>query len=102
MDMSTHVVTIQNARPDKVDELVAILTQAIPDSFAHDGCEAIHLRRDQDDRTRIVSFTQWATRQHYVDYLVWRTEMGMTDEVGDMLTEPMSIEFFDDIVSLTH
>ena len=100
--MSTHVVTIQKARPDKVDELVAILTRALPDSLAHDGCEAIHLRRDQDDPTRIVSFTRWATRQHYVAYLAWRTEMGMTDEVADMLTEPMSIEYFDDIVSLTH
>jgi len=102
MDMSTHVVTIQKARPDKVDDVVAILTQALPDSLAHDGCEAIHLRRDQDDPTRIVSFTQWATRQHYVEYLAWRTETGMTDEVADMLTEPMSIEYFDDIVSLTH
>jgi quinol monooxygenase YgiN len=69
MDMSTHVVTTQKARPDKADELVAILTQVLPESLAHDGCEAIHLRRDQDDPTRIVSFTQWATRQHYVDYL---------------------------------
>jgi quinol monooxygenase YgiN len=102
MDMSTHVVTIQKARPDKVDDVVAILTQALPDSLAHDGCEAIHLRRDQDDPTRIVSFTQWATRQHYGEYLAWRTETGLTDEVADMLTEPMSIEYFDDIVSLTH
>jgi quinol monooxygenase YgiN len=67
----------------------------------YNGCEAIHLRRDQDDPTRIVSFTQWATRQHYVDYVAWRTETGLTDELGDMLTEPMSIEYFDDIVSVT-
>ncbi|HZC11182.1 MAG TPA: antibiotic biosynthesis monooxygenase family protein [Mycobacterium sp.] len=98
--MSTHVVTIQKARPEKVDEVIGMLTQALPDSFTHDGCEAIHLRRDQDDPTRIVSFTQWATRQHYVDYLAWRTEMGMTDEIGAMLTEPMAVEYFDDIVSL--
>jgi quinol monooxygenase YgiN len=69
------------------DELVAILTQALPESLAHDGCEAIYLRRDQDDPTHIVSFTQWATRQHHVDYLAWRTETGLTDEDADMLTE---------------
>jgi hypothetical protein len=78
--MSTTVLTAMLARSDKVDEVVAILTRALPD---------------------IVSFTQWATRQHYVDYLAWRTEMGMTDEIGGILTEPMSIEYFDDIVSLT-
>ena len=69
--------------------------------IAHDGCEAIHLRRDQDDPTHIVSFTQWASRQHYVDYFAWRTEAGLTDELADMLTEPLSIEYFDDIVSVT-
>lgn len=99
--MSTTVLTAMLARSDKVDEVVAILTRALPDSFAHDGCEAIHLRRNQDDTNHIVSFTQWATRQHYVDYLARRTEMGMTDEIGGILTEPMSIEYFDDIVSLT-
>ena len=40
--VSTHVVTIQKARSAKVNELVAILTQVLPDSLAHDGCEAIH------------------------------------------------------------
>jgi hypothetical protein len=48
-----------------------------------------------------VSFTQWSTRQHYVDYLGWRTESGLTDELGHMLTEPMSIEYFDDVVSVS-
>ena len=98
--MSTNVVSTLRARTDTADEVVALLTRALPDSLAHDGCEAIHLRRDQDDPSHIVSFTQWATRQHYVDYLAWRTETGMTDEIGKMLAEPMSIEYFDDIVSL--
>jgi quinol monooxygenase YgiN len=73
----------------------------LPDRLNHDGCEAIHLRRDQDDPTRIVSFTQWASRRHYEDYLAWRTDAELTDEIGELLTEPISIAYFDDIVTVT-
>jgi len=99
--MSTHVVTEFRTQPARADELVALLTAVLPDSLAHDGCEAIRLRRDQDDRNHIVSFTQWTTRQHYIEYPAWRTDAGTTDEVGDMLTEPMKIEYFDELVTAT-
>ena len=49
----------------------------------------------------MVSFTQWATRRHYEEYLAWRTEAGLTDEIGEMLTEPMSIRYFDEIITAT-
>jgi quinol monooxygenase YgiN len=99
--MSVHVVTEHNARPEHTGQVVDTLREALPDSLAHDGCEAIHLRRDQDNPTRIVSFTQWASRRHYQDYLAWRTDTGLKDEIGELLSEPISIAYFDDIVSLT-
>ena len=37
-----------------------------------------------------MSFTQWATRRHYDEYLAWRTAAGLTGEIGQMLTEPMA------------
>ncbi|MDT5002023.1 MAG: hypothetical protein QOK12_4128 [Mycobacterium sp.] len=99
--MSTHVVTALRARPKAADDLVTILSELLRESITHSGCEAIHLRRDQDDRAHIVSFTQWTTRQHYVDYLESRTQTGVTDTISALLSEPMSIEYFDDIVSVT-
>jgi quinol monooxygenase YgiN len=99
--MSTHVVTSLKARAERADEVIAILSHVLPESLEHDGCEVISLRRDQDDATHIVSFTQWATRRHYEEYLAWRTEAGLTDEIGQMLTEPMSVEYFDEVVRVT-
>jgi hypothetical protein len=58
--MSTYVATEFKTQPGRAEELVAALRQALPDSLAHDGCEAISLRRNQDDPTNIVSLTQWA------------------------------------------
>jgi quinol monooxygenase YgiN len=98
--MSTYVVTEFRTKPRRAEELVTILSEALPDSLAHDGCEAISLRRNQDDATNIVSFTQWASRRHYDNYLAWRTEAGLTDEIGDMLVEPVSIRYFDEIIGV--
>jgi quinol monooxygenase YgiN len=99
--MSTHVVTEFKTKPGRAEELVQILSHALPDSLAHDGCEGIALRRNQDDPTNIVSFTQWASRRHYDDYLAWRTAAGLTDEVGEMLVEPMTVKYFDEVVTVS-
>lgn len=99
--MSVHVTTEFRIKERFADDVVAALTHALPDSLDHAGCEAISLRRDQDDANHVVSFTQWATRGHYEGYLVWRTEQGLTDEIGDMLTEPMMITYFDDVVTVS-
>ena len=99
--MSVHVATEFKTKDQHVEGLIAALAQVLPDSLNHDGCQAISLRRDQDDANHVVSFTQWATRQHYEDYLAWRTEQGMTDDVGEMLTEPMTITYFDEVITVT-
>ena len=99
--MSVHVTTELKTRPEHTEDVVKALSEALPHSLEHNGCEAIHLRRSQDDPAHIVSFTQWSERQDYENYLAWRTETGMTDDIEDMLTEPLIIEYFDDIISLT-
>ena len=99
--MSVHVATQLKTQAEHTERVVAALSEALPHSLQHEGCEAIHLRQDLDDPTNIVSFTQWASRQNYEDYLAWRTETGMTDKIDQLLTEPLSIKYFDDIGSLT-
>jgi quinol monooxygenase YgiN len=100
--VSTHVVTDFRTKPGKADELIAILAAASPDSLTHHGCEAIRIRREQDDPSHVVSFTQWETRQDYDDYLSWRTDSGLTDEVSHLLTKPMSISYFDELLTFSN
>jgi quinol monooxygenase YgiN len=65
--MSVHVTTQLRTRPEHTETVIAALCQALPHSLQHEGCEAIHLRQDQDDPANIISFTQWATRKNYED-----------------------------------
>jgi quinol monooxygenase YgiN len=99
--MSVHVTTQMKTRAEHTNQVIDALREALPHSLQHEGCEAIHLRQEQDNPSNIVSFTQWATRKHYEDYLAWRTETGMTDAIDAMLTEPLIIGYFDDLVSIT-
>ena len=41
--------------------------------------------------------TRWATRQDYERYLAWRTESGYTAQFEEMLAQPMSIRYFDEV-----
>ena len=71
--MSTHVVTefrtSRTSRRTRLDPLRGTSGQPRPR-----GLRGVSLRRNQDDATNIFSFTQWASRRHYDDYLAWRTE----------------------------
>ncbi|WP_217551107.1 putative quinol monooxygenase [Streptomyces sp. GbtcB6] len=99
--MSVYVTTELKTRPEHTEQAVNKLREALPESLDHDGCEAIHLRRDQDDPTHIVSFTQWAGRRDYENYLKWRTETGSMDEMDELFTDPQSITYFDTITGTT-
>jgi hypothetical protein len=53
--------------------------------------------RNQEDPTNIVGDTRWDTRQDYDDYLAWRTDSGYTAQFEEMLAQPMSIRYFDEV-----
>ena len=95
--MSTHVVNEFHARPGRGDDVLALLLKLSPESQGRPGCEAISIRRNQDDPDIVIGDTRWATRQYYDDYLVWRTQNGYTARFDQTLSEPMLIRYFDEI-----
>jgi quinol monooxygenase YgiN len=95
--MSTHVVNEFHAKPGREDDVLALLIQLSPESQSRPGCDAISIRRNQDDPDNVIGDTRWATRQHDDDYLAWRTESGYTARFDQMLSEPMLIRYFDEI-----
>jgi len=95
--MSTHVVNEFHAQSGRGDDVLALLLELSPESRGRPGCEAISIRRNQDDRDNVIGDTRWATRQHYDDYLAWRTKNGYTASFDEMLSKPMLIRYFDEI-----
>lgn len=39
----------------------------------------------------------WTQRHHHEDYLAWRTARGFTDTFEAMLTEPLVINYYDEV-----
>jgi quinol monooxygenase YgiN len=95
--MSTHVVNEFHALPDRAEDVVNLLIELSPISKTRLGCEAISLRRNQDDPTNIVGDTRWATRRDYDNYLAWRTDSGYTAQFDEMLAHPVTIRYFDEV-----
>ncbi len=93
--MSTHVVNAFHAKPGRANDVLALLIELSPESRGRPGCEAISIRRNQDDPNNLIGDTRWTTRQHYDDYLAWRTQNGYTASFDRMLSEPMLIRYRD-------
>src|ERR1700747_2726551 len=65
--MSTHVVNEFHALPDRAQDVMNLLIELSPVSRTRPGCQAISLRRNQDDPTNIIGDTRWAAGQDYGD-----------------------------------
>ena len=45
--MSVNVITGFVSKPDRTDELLALLFRVLPQSRAHEGCEGIYAQRSE-------------------------------------------------------
>ena len=61
----------------KGPELLEILSAALVDTRAFEGCESIEVYSDQENPDLIVLWEKWATRGNYDTYLAWRMETGL-------------------------
>jgi quinol monooxygenase YgiN len=87
-------------RPGVVDELRAVMAEALPDARAADGCREIRVHTGQQDPSRWVWVERWASRQHYERYMGRRAEVGAVDRIGALFLGPLSIRFFDPVEAL--
>ena len=67
----------------------------LPDTRAYEGCEGITIHRNMDDPTNVVLVEHWTSREHYEKYLAWRDETGVLAQLGELLTGPPNIRFYD-------
>ena len=92
--MPVTVLLTAKAHPDHVDNIHAALKEALPDTRVYDGFIQIDIYQNADDPTDIVFHEIWETKEHYLAYLNWRTETGVMDALGSMLTGPPSIQYY--------
>ena len=92
----SSVVTLDLAvDPARVDDFLAALKAALPDTRAYAGCRSIDILTDQDKPGHVLFYEVWDSRAHHEKYLAWRTETGMMDQLGPYLTAPPAFGYFD-------
>ena len=78
-----------------VDEFVEICKGAYPVTRAYDGCQGINLTLNVDDPKNYVMTEVWDSKEHYQQYLAFRTEDGTVDAITAMSEEGPVIRIFD-------
>ena len=78
-----------------VDEFVEICKGAYPVTRAYDGCQEINLTLNVDDPKNYVMTEVWDSKEHYEQYLAFRTKDGTVDNITGMSEEGPVIRIFD-------
>ena len=82
--MPVTVIAEFHPAPGKLDEVVAALKEALPETRAYDGCLSLESWLDAE-RSTIVLTEQWVSFDHYDRYLAWRGETGVLAAVAALL-----------------
>lgn len=93
--MPVTVLLTAKADPEKLDDLHDALKAALPDTREYEGFIQIDVYQNDADPTDVILHEIWETKEHYLAYLKWRTDTGVMDALGSMLTSPPSIQFYE-------
>ena len=95
--MSVLVLLEAKVKSGNVSNVKSYLAEILPDTRAYDGCQGIDVYFNTEDTGSMVGVEHWDSRAHYEKYMAWRTETGVMDKIGAMLTGPPSIRYFERI-----
>ena len=95
--MSINIITQFKTKPGRSADLIALISEWLPESLEQPGCEEVAIRQNQDDPDDIISAQKWASRQHYERYVAWRTEQGVTAKFNELLVGGIQVRYFNDI-----
>ena len=68
--------------PERVDEFLAVMLEAAPDTRAREGCRLFDIYIDQDNPGHVVFYEIWDSREQQEAYISWRQETGFNARIG--------------------
>jgi quinol monooxygenase YgiN len=81
-------------KPERVQELLEILREALPDTRAFAGCQGLDTYVDEDDPGHILLVETWSARADHETYLGWRQEQGLFDVLAPFISAPPRFSYF--------
>ena len=78
-----------------IEELNIILKE----TRSYEGCHAVYFVQNQDDPSNLEFFSKWDSKQHYDNYLQWRIDSGVMEEVANKYLDGEPLWRYFDLVS---
>jgi quinol monooxygenase YgiN len=92
--MTTTVILEIKTNPGTSGDMLALLTDILPDTRSYDGCLGANTFQGQDDADTLIIISSWESKGHFEKYLDWRKESGVFDRFAAMIQGPPSTRFF--------
>ena len=73
--------------PAKIDDFLAVMIEAAPDTRAREGCRLFDIYVDQDNPGHVVFYEIWDSREQQEAYLAWRQETGFNAVIGPYMVQ---------------
>ncbi|PWQ95141.1 putative quinol monooxygenase [Leucothrix arctica] len=95
--MSVNVILEVQSKPESIDELKSTFEKILPDTRSYDGCLSVEVMVNQNNPLNIMLFEVWESREKQEKYFQWRGETGALDALGAILSQPASLQFYDNL-----
>lgn len=93
--MTIQVIMELTVKEDRYDDFRDFMVKILPNTRPYEGCVSIEFVRNQDDPAHLLVMEKWNSRQDYENYLAWRMESGIMNEIVDMIVGEPKLRFFD-------
>ena len=93
--MSVLVLIEGPVKHEDIPKMKSYMAEILPDTRAYDGCQEIELYFNMENRDSMILAEHWDSRAHHEKYLDWRTETGVMDKIGSMLSGQPSLRYFE-------
>lgn len=89
------VLTLLQARPERLPDLVAALEEVVVHSLEHPGCLAMHLHADPLDLCRMMIYEQWGSKTDFDVNGARPAVQSFWERRLDLLQDDIEVLFFD-------
>lgn len=93
--MSVMVLLEVPVKAEEISNMKFYLAEIFPETRAYDGCQGVDVYFNAENNGNMVPVEHRDSHPHHEKYLGWRTEAGVMDKLGRMLSGPPSIRYLD-------
>ena len=92
--MTCTVIFDFKLKKDCVEKFMTRLQEIIPGTRGFEGFVSINITQNQDDSACFAFVEKWDARENYENYIQWRMESGIWEELSVMFDGEPSMKFY--------